>query len=269
MTGQSQEEKYQRRALRKKIARWKERGLDTTELEKQFNYRTSPEFRAATSHGGQAYWEQNPQDPRKELFQGENFKKSSASYAASGWANPEFIAKRGKALLDFYSIPQNRLEHSLTMQLALDTPEFRAKCSQRTGPNATNWRGGISFEPYCYKFNDDFKRNVRHFFENKCVLCLYEGLETPRQSRLLNVHHVHYDKESLCNEDSPRMFATLCDSHHGVTNGDREFWGALLEEIITAVYNGQSYYCEEEWTKIKAYLGSVELLESTEVPVEA
>lgn len=267
---QTPEEKYQRRALRKKINRWKAKGLDTSQLEGAFAYRTTQEFRDATSQGGKKYWDTHD-DSRLEFFATPEFRAGAANYAAMGWADPHYQEKRSNALVHFYSIPENRLAHSIRMKEALDTPEFRAKCSQRVGPLSPNWRGGISFEPYCYKFNADFRRNVRHFFNNQCVLCLYEEQETPQQKRLLNVHHVHYDKKSLCNDTSPRMFAPLCDSHHGMTNGDREFWEALLSEIITSVYNGQSYYSEEEWSAIKLRLCLPEVTETSDPqqPIEA
>ena len=34
----------------------------------------------------------------------------------------------------------------------------------RKGDNNSNWHGGISFEPYCIKFNKDYKESVRELF---------------------------------------------------------------------------------------------------------
>jgi len=250
MENQTEKEKHQRKALRKKIKRWKAIGLDTKELEGQFNYRTSAEFREATKRGTERYWG-SPAQEHVQNLKSQEFSKKGLASALKGWNDPVYVDRQSKVHEEFYSIPENREAHSRRMKEALDTPEWRERCSRRKGPLAANWQGGISYEPYCHKFNDDFKHNVRTFFDNKCVLCLYEEVETPPQKRAFCVHHVHYDKQSLCNDTSPRMFAPLCDGHHAMTNGNRKFWEDLLSEIITDVYIGRSYYSEEEWNQMR------------------
>ena len=47
---------------------------------------------------------------------------------------------------------------------------YRKSISMRTsGPNNHNWIGGISFDRYCIKFNNNFKERVRSFFNYTCV----------------------------------------------------------------------------------------------------
>lgn len=266
---QTKEEKSERKRIRKKLKRAAAGRVPRTPPEVFSGYRTSPEFRENTRKGALREWDNN-RSARMVTLLSPEFTAASLRSALTRWNDPEARERAAKIMLEYYSSEENRRRHSENMKAALDNPEFRAKCSQRVGPLAANWRGGISFEPYCYKFNADFRRNVRHFFNGKCVLCLYEEQETPPQKRLLNVHHVHYDKDSLCNDTSPRMFAPLCDSHHGMTNGDREFWEALLSDIINSVYNGQSYYSEEEWSAIKLKLCLPEVTEiSDPQPIEA
>ena len=259
---QTLEEKKQRRNARKKLRRIAN-GSKPLSPVPEITYRTTEEFRKNTSNGAKVNWVETRQE-RIETISSPEFIQSARESAILRWDTPGTREAFGKLMKDFYSIEENRKAHSEKMKQVTDTPEWRLRCSLRVGPLAANWQGGLSFEPYCYKFNADFRRNVRHFFRHKCVLCLYEELETPEQKSLLNVHHVHYDKQSLCNDTSPRMFAPLCDSHHGITNGDREFWEALLEEIIIDAYGGQSYYCEEEWTRIKAQLNLPEVTESSD-----
>lgn len=247
---QTEEEKKERRRIRKKQRRVLAGSTPTTPPEEFTGYRTTPEFREKTRNGAHRLWEQG-RDKMMLARSTEAHSEKASSAATKRWDTPGSREKASRVMRDYYADPEHREQHAMNMSLALDTPEFRAKCAQRVGPLAGNWQGGLSFEPYCYKFNSDFRRNVRHFFNHQCVLCLYEGQKMVPQEKLLNVHHVHYDKRSLCNDSSPRMFAPLCDSHHGMTNNNREFWENLLEEIIKKVYNGQSYYCEEEWTKIK------------------
>lgn len=266
---QTKEDKSERKRIRKKLKRAAAGRIPRTPPETFSGYRTTPEFREHTRKGAIKEWEDN-REARMSTLLSPEFTAAGQNSAMARWSSSGAREAAAEVMIRYYSSEENRKQHSENMKRALDTPEFRAKCSQRVGPLSPNWRGGVSFEPYCYKFNADFRRNVRHFFNNKCVLCLYEEQETTDQKRLLNVHHVHYDKNSLCNDTSPRIFAALCDSHHGMTNGDREFWESILADIITSVYNGQSYYCEEEWTAIKLQQCLPEVTESSDPqPIEA
>lgn len=99
---------------------------------------------------------------------------------------------------------------------------------------APNWQGGISFEPYCPKFNKEFKERVRAFFGYKCVECgLSEG------EKKLAIHHVNFNKMSCCDSTKP-LFVALCASCHAKTNGNRQYWEKHFTEIIMEYYNG---YC--------------------------
>jgi hypothetical protein len=110
------------------------------------------------------------------------------------------------------------------------------------GENCPAWKGGISFEPYCPKFNHNFKWRVREFFNNTCVMCgKQKGVN---YNRNLVVHHVNYDKEVCCNENQ-RLFVTLCTSCHAKTNDGREFWESHFTYIINSRYNGTCYLPKE------------------------
>lgn len=80
------------------------------------------------------------------------------------------------------------------------------------------WLGGVSFEPYCTKFNKKFKESVRERFGRVCFIC---GKPESENGRRLDVHHVNYDKNCLCNEIKCE-FVPLCMSCHGKTNGKRD-----------------------------------------------
>jgi len=76
------------------------------------------------------------------------------------------------------------------------------------------WKGGISFEPYCIKFNNEFKERVREFFGRKCVEC-----GAPENGKKLCVHHVNFKKDTCCTPEVPRLFVALCTSCHGKQMG--------------------------------------------------
>jgi len=112
----------------------------------------------------------------------------------------------------------------------------------RCGEKSSNWKGGLSFEPYCEKFNNEFRSRVRAFWNNTCVLC---GTNKTENGREMDVHHIHYDKSSCCSE-APREFVILCRKCHMMTNYDRDYWTNYFHNLICEKYNGKSYFTKDE-----------------------
>lgn len=89
------------------------------------------------------------------------------------------------------------------------------------GEKSYLWLGGVSFEPYCPKFNNAFKKYIRTKFDNKCFICNKDD------ERTLAVHHIDYAKNSICN-GKEWAFVPLCMSCHSKTNVNRWYWFNLL-----------------------------------------
>lgn len=126
------------------------------------------------------------------------------------------------------------------------------KCST-TLENNNSWKGGVSFEPYCFKFNEEFRSRVRAFFNHTCLLCgkpqsenKYKTEKKAGKVQKLNVHHVHYRKDACCSEDAPRYFAPLCLECHRKTNDNREYWEDYFENLIDTKFGGKCYFTKEE-----------------------
>ena len=96
------------------------------------------------------------------------------------------------------------------------------------GINNPNWKGGISFEPYCYKFNNALKEEIRDKFGRKCFLCPKTEEE---EERKLSVHHVDYNKEQGCNGVS-WLLVPLCMSCNARVNFNRDYWQDLIIENL-------------------------------------
>jgi len=108
----------------------------------------------------------------------------------------------------------------------------------KRGKESHAWKGGISYEPYCPKFNKEFKERVRAFFNHSCVLC---GRDNSK-----DVHHVDYNKEACCDQ-TPPIFILLCRHCHMKTNYNREYWQEQFTKLINEKYSGKCYFSKEEY----------------------
>lgn len=105
-----------------------------------------------------------------------------------------------------------------------------------------NWKGGISFEPYCHIFNDNLKERVREFFDRKCYVC---NKREGKNNRKLDVHHVNYDKMVCCN-NTPPLFVPLCQCCHGKTHHNQKDWQEFFEVSLQYLTQGKCFYTQEE-----------------------
>lgn len=94
----------------------------------------------------------------------------------------------------------------------------------KTGCGTPNWKGGISFLPYCEKFNEGFKEHIRELFNRTCFLC---GKEELQNIVKLSVHHIDYNKNAICN-GKEWAFVPLCQSCHGKTNNRHYYFNLLI-----------------------------------------
>ena len=130
------------------------------------------------------------------------------------------------------------------------TEETKKKMSKihmglHLGDKSPNWRGGISFEPYCILFNDEFKERVREYFGRCCYICNKNEIENGRK---LDVHHVTYNKETCCDDSIP-LFVPLCLSCHMKTNAHRKFWKEFFILSLEYLTNNKCYFSKEEMEK--------------------
>jgi len=98
------------------------------------------------------------------------------------------------------------------------------------GKTNPNWKNGISFEPYCYKFNEKTKNEIRKRDNYQCQMpkCLYTQLENLiLYNKSLSVHHIHYKKEDCY----PDLIA-LCTKCNCIVNSNRNYWEELFMKIL-------------------------------------
>lgn len=103
--------------------------------------------------------------------------------------------------------------------------EVRQKMSTtRRGENNPMWRGGFHRRDYCFKFNNRFKEQIREKFYRACYLC---KIDEDQNKRKLAVHHIDYNKNSICN-GKEWAFVPLCQTCHCATSANRWQWFNLL-----------------------------------------
>ena len=105
--------------------------------------------------------------------------------------------------------------------------ESKHKMSEsKKGKKHPNWQGGISFEPYCSRFNKELKEKIRNEYNRKCFLCgknEEDNITKTNKFRKLSVHHVDMDKEQGCNGKQWKLIP-LCLSCHTELHNNKKSW---------------------------------------------
>lgn len=91
------------------------------------------------------------------------------------------------------------------------------KLREYSGEKASNWKGGISKEPYAFSFSNALKESIRQRDSYKCQLCGVPEIECIIR---LPIHHIDYDKK---NSDPSNLIA-LCVSCNSRVNTNRPYW---------------------------------------------
>lgn len=103
----------------------------------------------------------------------------------------------------------------------------------RMGSGNSNWKGGISCEPYCQDWTKEFKGYIKERDGYRC-LNPYCNSKNPND---LTIHHVNYDKK-LC---IPENLITVCRSCNVKANFDRDWhtnwYQAILNKRYGHIYN--------------------------------
>ncbi len=96
------------------------------------------------------------------------------------------------------------------------------------GDKSYLWRGGISFLPYCDKFNFELKEKIRNRDNRVCQLC---GKSEILNGRRLSVHHIDGDKMQGCDGKKWYLVA-LCISCNSKVEFDMNMYEFLIMSNI-------------------------------------
>jgi len=106
------------------------------------------------------------------------------------------------------------------------TEEGKLKLRSYRGELASNWRGGISKEPYSFDFTEELKESIRERDNHKCQLC---GIPKYECLAKLTVHHIDYNK----NNSSECNLIALCKGCNAKVNFRREHWQFYFRKANT------------------------------------
>jgi len=148
-------------------------------------------------------------------------KMSESAKGKSKSAEHKLNLSKAKKGVPNYKLRGKSFTDDQRMKMSLN----HADVSNKNNPN---WKGGISFEPYCSKFNDQFKESIRNKYHRICFMC---GKSEELNGRKLSIHHISYDKTCLC-ENKNCEFVPLCVSCHSKTNHNRDYYKTSIMNKI-------------------------------------
>jgi len=134
----------------------------------------------------------------------------------------EIVKKRNLSNIGKHSIPK--------------TEATKEKLRQYRGPKSGNWKGGTSYLPYCDKFTEEKKEEIRELYDRNCFICNLDekdNITKTNKFQKLSVHHIDGDKEQGCN-GKPWFMVPLCIHCHGRVTGNKyeEYWIKYIQELM-------------------------------------
>lgn len=112
-----------------------------------------------------------------------------------------------------------------SIRTALQRHNISARPYVRDGPNNHQWRGGVSYLPYCSKWTEKLRESIRDNFGRKCFIC---SMNEVGNGRKLSVHHVNFDKMSGCYGKQWNLVALCHKCHTKTTNSRFEYFNLLI-----------------------------------------
>jgi hypothetical protein len=155
-------------------------------------------------------------DKIKKSFEEENYTLLSSEYEGC-YKKLEYICPNGhKNFTNWNSWVNNRR-----------CPTCRD--IKRFGESSPNWKGGISYEPYCPIWKDkEYKQDIRNRDGNRCS----NPYCTSNKPNDLTIHHIDYDKKNC----APSNLITVCRSCNSKANTDRGWHKSWYKAILYRRY---------------------------------
>jgi hypothetical protein len=110
-----------------------------------------------------------------------------------------------------------------------------------SGENNPNWKGGISYMPYGFKFDAKLKEKIRNRDQNTCQLCFMTNeAHKEKFGDSLHCHHTDHDKQN-CRDTN---LITLCNKCNAIVNINNEYWIKYFQTLLSVI-DEQNYLMKE------------------------
>lgn len=103
-------------------------------------------------------------------------------------------------------------------------PECREKQRKFGGANS-NWKGGYSYLPYPFEFNQPLKESIRERDGRFCQNC---GKSEAEEGKAMGIHHIDYNKKNLL----PCNLIALCTACNSKANTNRSGHRNRYSEMV-------------------------------------
>jgi hypothetical protein len=169
-------------------------------------------------------------DETKRKISKANSGKNSAKYGKPAWNKGKKLSKKIKKKMSEVAKkihadnPEIRKKISIANKGRIFSEEHKIRISEKTKKfyeenpefnrleNNPLWQNGISFEPYNFLFNKEFKEIIKRKGKNKCAHC--------NRNDKCCVHHINYIKS----HSSMTNCIWLCPSCNSRFNVNRDYW---------------------------------------------
>jgi len=161
---------------------------------------------------------------------------------------PEIAAKSGAAKRGIPRSEETKKKLSVANFGHHHTEETKCKIGKSIeGYKHWNWQGGIARLPYCPKFNNRLKEEIRIAHGRTCFLCPTTESENGRK---LDVHHADFNKGQGCRHVWNLL--PLCKKCHSHTTNNRfesfhllaNYWAMNPDIQFGANHDIYTYYLE-------------------------
>ena len=137
------------------------------------------------------------------------------------WQNLEYRKRMAKARKGWIETKEHRENISKGLKGKKHSNKHKENISKAgRQENNSNWKGGISFEPYSIEFNNQLKEEIRQRDNCQCRFC---GIK--ENGRAFCPHHIDYNKKN----NNKKNFLLLCNSCNAKANFQREKWQFCFE----------------------------------------
>jgi len=147
-----------------------------------------------------------------------------------GGQTDDHIKKNREAHLGKKHSEETKKKMSITSKKRMEQYENRLKISKtlkellKDPTKNSQWRGGISCEPYCIIWTKQYKNEIKERDENKCWNPLCRN-----NSKGFGPHHIDYIKKNC----HPMNLITLCKSCNSRANFNRTQWKIYYTDIMS------------------------------------